>query len=822
MKVALWLLAASAMIPIGNVAAVERPNFVVIFCDDLGYGDLGCFGNPVIKTPHLDGMAAQGQKWTQFYAAAPVCTPSRAGLMTGRLPIRNGMTSADRVVLFPDSAGGLPPAEATIAEVLQQAGYVSGCFGKWHLGHLPEFLPGAQGFATYYGIPYSNDMDFVPGSPNYRKNSAQDANYLAASSSFNVPLMKDELIVERPADQTTITRRYTEAAVEFIRQNRNRPFFVYLPHSMPHIPLFASEGFRSKSRRGLYGDVVQEIDWSVGQVLETLEELELDQKTLVVFSSDNGPWLSFQTHGGSAGPLRAGKGTTFEGGMRVPTLFQWPGRIPGGSVVTGIGSTLDLMATFARLAGATPPDDRQLDSLDLSPALLGTGPSPRDAMYYWTRGELHAARIGPWKLHLKLREPVHYGRSTALEKPLLYHLEHDLGEQFDLADRRPDVVERIQNAIRDHVDSIEPAPDNLTTRLSDADQDVANEAPPLAKLLDQTRTKHNVCAMGALVIADGQPTEVQVSGIVGRGSKTPVPIDARWHIGSCTKSMTATLAAALHQHGKLDWKLTVGEAFADEAFAVHTDYELVTLVELLSHRAGVPNDLISSPLWARMWADANASAFDQRKQIAAEYLTRPPLHPPGEQFAYSNVGYVIAGRMIEKQTDKTYETLLAEYVFNPLDIKSAGFGPPPDDNDPRGHRFGFALPPNHLADNPPGLSSAGRVHLSLADWGKYAAEHLRAARGEPTELLTPESATWLHRAYAPKQYALGWGRPKHDWLDGRPLAHAGSNTMWYAEIWIVPEQNTAWLISANEGTPAARKACGEVIRSLARQYAPPR
>ena len=314
MKSALSIVLVSSVLTCGSITANDRPNFVVIFCDDLGYGDLGCFGNPVIKTPHLDGMAAAGQKWTQFYAAAPVCTPSRAGLMTGRLPIRNGMTSAERVVLFPDSAGGLPPTEVTIAEMLQQVGYVSGCFGKWHLGHLPQFLPTAQGFATYYGIPYSNDMDFVPGSPEYRPNATQDVNYQATSSSFNVPFMRNEEIFERPADQSTITQRYTEAVVEFIRQNRDRPFFAYLPHSMPHIPLFAAQDFRSTSRRGLYGDVVQEIDWSVGQVLKTLEELNLDRKTLVVFSSDNGPWLSFQTHGGSAGPLRAGKGTTFEGG----------------------------------------------------------------------------------------------------------------------------------------------------------------------------------------------------------------------------------------------------------------------------------------------------------------------------------------------------------------------------------------------------------------------------------------------------------------------------------------------------------------------------
>lgn len=350
-------------------------------------------------------------------------------------------------------------------------------------------------------------------------------------------------------------------------------------------------------------------------------------------------------------------------------------------------------------------------------------------------------------------------------------------------------------------------------------EEVASETT--ADVLGQTRTKYNVCAMGVLIIADGQPKVVQVSGVVGRGSDVPVAPDARWHIGSCTKSMTATLAAVLVQQGMLAWELTVGEAFADESFEVHEGYREATLSELLSHQAGVPNDLISSPLWPRMWADANGTAGEQRRQIVSEYLPRPPLHAPGTKFAYSNVGYVIAGRMLEKQLGEPYETLLFEHVFKPLAIDAAGFGPPDRETDPRGHRFGFPLPPNHLADNPPGLSSAGRVHIALADWGKYAVEHLRAARGETTQLLDAESAAHLHRPTEGAQYALGWGRPNVDWLNETPLAHAGSNTMWYAEIWIAPEHNAAWIVVANEGTDAAKKACGELIRTLAQQYAPP-
>ncbi len=458
------LFLSLVVLPARAAEVAERlPNFVVIFCDDMGWGDAGCFGNPTIRTPHLDRMAAGGQKWTQFYVAAPVCTPSRAALMTGRYPIRNGMTSSKRVVLFPDSGGGLPSEEITLAELLKQRDYATGLFGKWHLGHLPQYLPTAQGFDTYFGIPYSNDMDKV-GGPSYRAEVVSDPDYYPEIAHYNVPLMHDEKIIERPADQNTITRRYTEEAVKFIRANKDRPFFVCLTHSMPHIPLFASQQLRGKSIRGLYGDVIEEIDWSVGQVLDTLRELELDKHTLVVFTSDNGPWLSFQTHGGSAGPLRAGKGTTFEGGQRVPAIFWWPGTIQPG-VVTDLGSTLDLMATFAALSGTTLPGDRKLDSYDLSPVLLGRGPSPRREMFYWTRGELHAVRFGPWKLHVKMREPVNYGRAVVPDQPELYHVERDISEAYNVADQHPEVVERLLGMMKDHEADIEAHEDMLAIPL---------------------------------------------------------------------------------------------------------------------------------------------------------------------------------------------------------------------------------------------------------------------------------------------------------------------------------------------------------------------
>jgi arylsulfatase A-like enzyme len=387
---------------------------VLIFTDDQGYEDLGCFGSPLIETPYIDEMAQQGMKFTDFYVAASVCTPSRAALMTGCYPPRVGFQD-ENVIFWPSDPRGMNPSEITIAEMLKSRGYATGCFGKWHLGEKEPFLPTSQGFDTYLGIPYSNDMN--PTS-----------------------LYLDDRIIEEPANQNTLTRRYTDAAIDFIQDNKDRPFFCYVPHTMPHVPLAASEQFDGTSERGAYGDAIEEIDYNTGRIIQTLRDLDLEENTLVIFTSDNGPWLRKGLNGGSADPLRGGKASTWEGGMREPCVMWWPGTIPAGTECSEMATAMDLLPTFAAFAGIDLariyPDDRVIDGMDISGLLRTEGASsPRDILLYYREARVQAIRKGKWKYHT--------------ERDELYDLENDISESNDVKASHPDVVTELETLADD-------------------------------------------------------------------------------------------------------------------------------------------------------------------------------------------------------------------------------------------------------------------------------------------------------------------------------------------------------------------------------------
>lgn len=408
---------------------VRPPNFIIILVDDMGYGDIGCFGSTKNRTPNIDQMAAQGMKFTDFYVAASVCSPSRAALLTGCYPQRVNLHQDEKgwCVLYPGSPKGLNPREVTIAEVLKKQGYRTAHIGKWHVGDQRKFLPVHQGFDYYFGIPYSNDMDHIdvnghdiPGNP--------------------LPLVRNDQVIEAPADQDTLTQRYTEETITFIRENKSRPFFIYLAYAMVHVPLHASQQFRGKSNNGLYGDAVEEIDWSTGEILKTLKKLGLDDQTLVIFTSDNG---SLGEDGGSNGPLRGIKGQTFEGGMRMPCVMRYPGKIPAGTTSSAVAGTIDLLPTFACLAGTKPPQRHRLDGQNIWPLMSGQhdAKSPHEAMFYYQMDQLQCVRSGRWKLHLALQAKKRNWGPPEGPVPLqLFDLETDIHEDRDVSAAHPEVV----------------------------------------------------------------------------------------------------------------------------------------------------------------------------------------------------------------------------------------------------------------------------------------------------------------------------------------------------------------------------------------------
>lgn len=417
-------------------AAPSKPNFVLIFIDDMGYGDIGPYGSKLNRTPNLDRMAAEGMKLTSFYAA-PVCSASRAQLLTGCYAPRVSVPG----VFFPAGPKGLNPQERTVAEYLKELGYATTCIGKWHLGDQPEFLPTNQGFDHYFGIPYSNDM---------QRNTLEDGRRVT-------PLLRDDKVAELLEDegQRRVTREYTEEAVKFIEESKDKPFFLYLPHTAMHVPLFPHEDFVGKSKNGTYGDWVEEVDWSVGQILDALRKNDLAEDTLVIFTSDNGPWASKGPAGGVAGPLRGSKGCTLEGGVREPTIAWWPGTVEAGSSCDAVCGTTDVLPTFTKLGGSNggkPVPWVKIDGKDISPILLGkTKESPHEAWFYYQGTTLQAVRSGPWKLAIT-PQSIGMGMKDRPEdlmsrEPRLYNLDEEIGEIADLADKYPEVVARLQKLI---------------------------------------------------------------------------------------------------------------------------------------------------------------------------------------------------------------------------------------------------------------------------------------------------------------------------------------------------------------------------------------
>ena len=441
-----WILLGTAVVnllPAIGRGAEQLPNVVIIFADDLGYGDVGIFGAKGYKTPNLDRMAAQGRRFTSFYVAQPVCSASRAALLTGNYPNRIGIHGA----LGPNAKHGLNANEMTLAELVKQKGYATGAFGKWHLGHHPQFLPTRHGFDEYFGIPYSNDMwPFHP--------EARPGTYPA------LPLIEGERTIELNPDQTQLTTRLTERAVDFIRRKKDNPFFLYLAHPMPHVPLFVSDKYEGKTERGLFGDVISEIDWSVGEVLKALKSAGVEQNTLVIFTSDNGPWLSYGDHAGSTAGLREGKGTVWEGGVRVPFVARWPGKIPAGTTCEEPVMTIDILPTVAKLIEGKLPEHK-IDGRNIWPLLAGESgaKSPHEALFfYYHANQLQAVRSGDWKLYAPHQYrtlagrpggtngiPAKYEqRSTEWE---LYNLARDRNEEKNVAAEFPAKVKELKGLL---------------------------------------------------------------------------------------------------------------------------------------------------------------------------------------------------------------------------------------------------------------------------------------------------------------------------------------------------------------------------------------
>ena len=421
----------------------KPPNFIIIFADDLGYGDLGSYGHPTIKTPNLDKMASEGVRFTQFYVGSSICTPSRAALLTGKLPIRTGMYG-NRSVLFPDNAGGLDPKEITIASALKEYDYKTACIGKWHLGHLQEYMPTNHGFDEFYGIPYSNDMR-PEGNWDYARENFPPLPFLDGLDTIGVSI-----------DQSQFIDMFTKRSVDFIKKNKDKSFFLYLAHTAPHTPLVSGTTQKGRSIRGAYGDVVEELDQSVGTILQVLKDLKIADNTFVIFTSDNGPWGWANVDGGSSGLLKGNKGSVYEGGYRVPAIAWMPGTIKKGTVSTALASTIDLYPTLIAMTGNEISSQEELDGLNIKNTFFNNEPV-RHEIHYYRQDTLIGIRHKEWKMYIKDPNPWN-DDLTEKDIPVLYNIEHDPSEKYNVTSKHSDVVDRIVTLSEKHIQKVTKIP----------------------------------------------------------------------------------------------------------------------------------------------------------------------------------------------------------------------------------------------------------------------------------------------------------------------------------------------------------------------------
>jgi len=426
------------------------PNFIIIFADDLGYGDLGSYGHPTIKTPNLDKMASEGVRFTQFYVGSSICTPSRAALLTGKLPIRTGMYG-NRSVLFPDNAGGLDPKEITIASALKEYDYKTACIGKWHLGHLQEYMPTNHGFDEFYGIPYSNDMR-PEGKWDYARENFPPLPFLDGLDTIGLGI-----------DQSQFIDMFTKRSVDFIKKNKDKSFFLYLAHTAPHTPLVSSKTQKGRSMRGAYGDVVEELDQSVGTILQVLKDLKIANNTFVIFTSDNGPWGWANVDGGSSGLLKGNKGSVYEGGYRVPAIAWMPGTIKKGTVSTALASTLDLYPTLIAMAGNEISNKKELDGLNIKNTFVNNEPVRHD-IHYYRQDTLIGIRHKEWKMYIKDPNPWN-DDLTEKDMPVLFNIEHDPSEKYNVTSKHSDIVDRIVTLSEEHIQKVTKIPSKYDTIL---------------------------------------------------------------------------------------------------------------------------------------------------------------------------------------------------------------------------------------------------------------------------------------------------------------------------------------------------------------------